>query len=149
MNLYRVIRHADKAMLSVDPLCVDQRDEGVVQLLSRQTEGVIFAETERCRFGVHIIRLDRIIKLVNLISYRSFQGDNRAFYPQPFLPARIARGALAFGTRASSVFKPLPKTSGPLRSFEPLVISTEGAKAAGTRKTSDSSGFEPRDPRTQ
>jgi hypothetical protein len=101
MNLYRVIRHADKAMLSVDPLCVDQRDEGVVQLLSRQTEGVIFAETERCRFGVHIIRLDRIIKLVNLISYRSFQGDNRAFYPQPFLPARIARGALALATSAA------------------------------------------------
>src|SRR5271165_7063053 len=126
MNLYRVIRHVDKAMLSVDPLCVDQRHEGVVQLLSRQTEGVIFAETERCRFGVHTIRLDRIIKPVNLISYGSFQEDNRAFYP--FLPARIAREALAFGTRASWVFKPLTKTSGPLRSFEPLAISTEGAK---------------------
>ena len=63
MNLYRVIRHADKAMLSVDPLCVDQRDEGVVQLLSRQTEGVIFAETERCRFGVHTIKIRQLIRM--------------------------------------------------------------------------------------
>jgi hypothetical protein len=67
MNLYRVIGHANKAMLSVDPLCVDQCDEGVVQLLSRQTEGVIFAETERCRFGVHANQAKGTIKLVNLI----------------------------------------------------------------------------------
>jgi hypothetical protein len=57
VNLYRVIRHANKAMFSVDPLCVDQRDEGVVQLLPRQTEGIIFAETECCRFCVHAIKL--------------------------------------------------------------------------------------------
>jgi hypothetical protein len=35
VNLYRVLRHTNKAMLSVDPLCVDQRDEGIVQLLAR------------------------------------------------------------------------------------------------------------------
>ena len=53
MNLYRSIRHTNKAMLSIDPLCVDQRDEGVVQLFARQCEGVSFAETERCWFRIH------------------------------------------------------------------------------------------------
>ncbi len=63
MNLYRVIRHTNKAVLSVDPLCVDQRDESVVQLLTRQTEGVDFAETERCRFGVHTIKIRQLIRM--------------------------------------------------------------------------------------
>jgi len=56
MNLYRIIRHTNKAMLSIDPLCVDQRDEGLVQLFARQREGVSFAETERCRFRIHTSR---------------------------------------------------------------------------------------------
>jgi hypothetical protein len=63
VNLYRVIRHTNKTVLSVDPLCVDQRDEGVVQLLPRQTEGVNFAETERCRFGVHTIKVRQLIHM--------------------------------------------------------------------------------------
>ena len=53
MNLYRIIRHTNKAMLSIDPLCVDQRDEGVVQLFARQCEGISFAEIERCWFRIH------------------------------------------------------------------------------------------------
>jgi hypothetical protein len=76
MNFYRVISHTDEAMLSVDPLCVDQRDESVVQLLSRQSEGVIFTEAECCRFGVHTLKLSRIIKLVNLISLIVFHGSS-------------------------------------------------------------------------
>ena len=78
VNLYRIIRHTNIAMLSVDPLCVDQRHEGVVQLLPRQSEGVIFAETERCWFCVHTIKIRQLFQPVNLILYALFQEQTNA-----------------------------------------------------------------------
>ena len=78
VNLYRIIRHTNIAMLSVNPLCVDQRHESVVQSLPRQSEGVVFAETELCWFCVHTIKIRQLFQPATLIMYGLFQEQTNA-----------------------------------------------------------------------